>query len=470
MTGHDVTDRRVVMLCSRRPIVAEFVLLAEAVADLTDLQTVLVVPDGLENMLPARLPQRCSVIFTGPRSWKASFGANSIYKAFGAWRKLSRLLRRASLANFAEFLDTSEALSRGRWIARNILHVDKGCVAVLAADDRDIRVDQGILKAARDRHIFTMAVSFGKSDPDADALRRDHPLYDVDTAPLKRMKQYIARKYPEGVRRSATGRRLLFFSPGQYWALRLQGALFGTPWSYGGGNADRVAVSEEGSAQLLRRMGVSPDKIIVAGQCSHDVLWGTLQRRSEIRKALNEEYLLKPNQPLVILAMPVLGEHGMRSSSEQSHEATYLLDTLGRVNKPNVLVSLHPRQDPHHYSSLVEQYGLRLATGPLSGILAAADLFVAYSTTIAWAQLLAVPSVALEYYGLGYTLFEGQPGVLAVREQDRLASACRTLLADGPERGELVDQLKSFEGRQTFDGDVRKRLILEMQRRSRRNI
>jgi hypothetical protein len=449
---------KIFLLCSRRPIVAEFILLAEAIGSEEDFETVLVVPDGLAELLPETLPSRCSVIYWGRRSWKMSRWGSLAYSAFGALRLVSGLVRKASFSNVGDFIDTWEAIARGRWMAHRVLHIGQGGVAVLTADDRDIRFDQGVLRAARDLGIFTMAVSFGKSDPDADALRRDIAVHDIDMKPLKRVKAAIVSSYPQGLRIAPNGRRLLFFKPGEFFALRAHDALFPLPWTYGGGRADTVTVLDGAGARLLSGMGVPAEKILVTGQCSHDVLWSSMEQRSRIRKFLDKRYRLDPKRPLVILAMPVLGEHGMSSAEDQQREAKFLLQTLGEM-QANVLVSLHPRQDANCYEAMIRDCALALAVEPLRDVLAAADLFVAYSTTINWAQLLSVPSVALEYYSLGYTLFQGQPGVVVVSRRVDLAPVCASVLNSADVREKLVEQMKALESRKTFDGEVRKRLV-----------
>lgn len=462
MQKNDGQTGKVFLLCSRRPIVAEFLLLAEAIAREADLETILVVPDGLEAMLPERLPERCSVVFTGPRSWGAGICGRFFYASFGGVRKLSHFLRAARFAIVSDFFDTWEAIARGRWLARHVLRIGHGGVAVLTADDRDIRTDQGVLRAARDCGIFTMVISFGKSDPDSDALRRHNALYDIDEKPFRRLKRHIARAYPASLRTAASGRDLLFFKPGDYWALKAHDLLFDVPWSYGGGKADRVGLLDQASVGLLQRMGVSPKKIFVAGQCSHDVLWATRQQRSEIRRELNRNYNFNADKPLLVLSMPPLGEHGITSVTAQLTETEFLLDAVRLANAPNVLISLHPRQDRGHYQALAARHSLAIAREPLRDILASADLFVAYSTTIGWAQLLGVPSIALEYFGLGYALFNGEPGVHVVTERRQLVRACKSLLFPGKKRDVLVAELDAVDNRGVFDGGVRRRIITEI--------
>jgi hypothetical protein len=457
------------LLCSRRPIVAEFQLLAETVSAETDWRIVFVVPDGLREMFQNTLPQRSEIILTGHEAWFNEGLINGLmYGVFGLLRKVAQISRAFNQFLITDFLQTWEAVARGRWFAGRVLHVDRVGVAVLTADDRDIRMDQGILLKAKRHHVFCMTVAFGKSDPEADSGRRSQANFAVDQKPWKFLKQWTATKYPAGVRLDAAGNRLLFFRMGEYAALRMHSSLFPVPWSYGGGFSNRVAVPDNVAKKLLLRQGVPREKVFLAGQISHDILWESYGRTDEIRVSLNKRYQFHPERPLVVLAMPVLGEHGMISGADQEDEAKFLFHTLGELNAPNVLVSLHPRQSRQQYEFLAKKYGVHLAAEPLREVLAAADLFVAYSSTIAWAQLLGIPTLALEYHNLGYSLFAGQPGVRDVFSREHVGVTCEALLPLGAMHKQVRCELSEKIDRTTFDGSVRQRIIDEIRSHTKR--
>lgn len=457
------------LLCSRRPIVAEFMLLAETLSAITDWRIVFVVPDGLKEMFQNKLPRRSEVVYTGPEFWfKESLLNGFMYGTFGLLRKAALIFRYFNQVSIADFLQTWEAVARGRWFAGRVLHIDRVGVAVLTPDDRDIRMDQGILLKARSHNIVCMTVAFGKSDPEADLGRRSQANYAVDQRPWKSIKQWVAKKYPSGVRVDAAGNRWFFLRIGEYAALRMHSSLFPVPWSYGGGCSDRVVIPDNVAKKLLLQMGVPSEKVFLAGQISQDILWNSRERRLEIRTSLNQQYQFYPECPLVILAMPVLGEHGMISGARQEDEAEFLFHTLGELNAPNVLVSLHPRQNRQQYELLAKKYGIHLAVVPLREVLAAADLFVAYSSTIAWAQLLGIPAVALEYHNLGYSLFAGLPGVRDVSSRADLSATCLALLPSGAMHEQVRRELSEKIDRTTFDGCVRQRIVDEIKFQSRR--
>ncbi len=132
---------------------------------------------------------------------------------------------------------------------------------------------------------------------------------------------------------------------------------------------------------------------------------------------------------------------------------------MARLNGKNVLVSLHPRQEPAAYQALAGRFGLAIATEPLREILPAAQLFVAYSSTISWAQLLGVPSVALEYYGFGYTLFANEPGVEPALARESLYALCETCLRDDKARQSMEEAMSRMPARSLFDGKACLRLV-----------
>lgn len=455
-----IGKRRVFLLCSRRPIVAEFLILANYLAKEKDLRAVLVVPDGLETLLPPQLPEGSSLIFTGPRSWRAK-GVKSLvaYGFFGLIRKLSSFVRRARLEILGDFLDTWEGIARGKWFARYILEIDVDSAAVLLADDRDLRADQGILAEARKNGVFSMVVAFGKSDPDADAQRRATSVFDIDMPPFRWLKRRMHIVYPESVRLDVNGRRLAFFRLGEYYALKAHAVLLDVPWSYGGGGADKVALLDLDGLRLLKSMGIQERKLFVSGQCSHDILWAGREQSVNIRRKLTDKYGLIPDRPLTVLSIPPLGEHGMADASVQSRETRFLFESMRRATDGNVVICLHPRQKIRDYEELAAEYSLFISAEPLREILVAADLFVAYSSTIAWAQLLGIPSVALEYYDFGFSLFKNEPGVLAVTDRSDLVPVCQALLSANGARERLLMELKARECRTIFDGGSCRRLI-----------
>lgn len=454
--------RRVILLCSRKPIVAEFMLLAESIAEERCLKSTVLIPEGLRSMLPAVLPAGSEVMTSGYASWRNRGVLAAVRYAFhAALRRVAKIFRSGIVR---DFLETWEANSRGKWIGRHLLQICKNDAALLLADDRDIRVDQGILAIAREQKVFTMTVSFGQSSPKADSGQRTSRQFDLDLAPYRVLKRYISKCYPESVRVTESGRRILFLRPGEYFALKLHGTLLPVPWSYGGGASDVVAVADARAATDLEGLGVPKEKIFVAGQCSHDELWSTLASRQMLRASLNERYELDASCKLIVLSMPALGEHGIIPLADQVRLSKDLVGEMAKVEGANVLVSLHPRQGEGAYNSLVTGK-VRLLREPLRGVIAAADLFVAYSSTIEWAQLLGVPAVALECFGIPYSLFKDQPGVRVVNSLDKVAPTCISLLSSGVERAAALSELDAFREHSLFDGRARARILSQVKSR-----
>ncbi|RXZ33750.1 hypothetical protein D9O50_11660 [Oxalobacteraceae bacterium CAVE-383] len=376
--------------------------------------------------------------------------------------------RRTTFAS--DFIDTWEGIARGKEFAKNVLRIERSsCAAILTADDRDIRFDQGMIAEGRRQNIFTLTVAFGKSDANADFFRRNSPPYQINSSPCRSIKRKIADTYPNGIKKHAETGPLLFFRPGEYWALRLHDSLFPVPWSYGGGTSDKVAVIDRQAEKMLLASGVAKTKVMLAGQCSHDALWLLRTQRKAIRQMLNVEHGFKPSDKLLILALPVFGEHGMVDRTAHIAETEWLFSTLKALEGCAVLVSLHPRQSRKDYDPISLRLNIKIAKEPLRDVLAAADLFVANSSTINWAQLLQIPSVALEYYELGYELFSDEPGVFTVRSRDTLQSACQAILNESEIFNALCNSLERLGDDVPFDGQARQRIITDIKRHSRKN-
>jgi hypothetical protein len=452
----------VILLCSRRPIVAEFLLLAKTL-EKNDLQPVLVIPPGLVQSLP-ELPSSWEVISNNAAVWrKAGLVVFFNYVGLTLLRRLSAIACRSRNSLISDFLSTWEAVMRGKLFASQVLNLSRTtCAAILTADDRDIRFDQGVIAFGLKSKIPVLTVAFGKSDPDADFFRRNNSTHQIESSPFRRLKNRIAKRYPAGVRTSAQTGPLMFFRPGEYLALSLHGSLFPTPWSYGGGTGDKVAVIDRQAADMINALGVSQDKIFVAGQCSHDVLWAFRAARTATRENLNARHGFAATDKLMIVALPVFGEHGMADKSVHVAETEWLLATLAAVRNSAVLVSLHPRQKRSDYESLARTLHVSIADEPLRNVLAAADLFVANSSTINWAQLLKIPTIALEYYDLGYELFGNEPGVLTVRSKDDLRDACEKALYDVDTMLTLSTALDALGDNVPFDGKARQRIVAEI--------
>jgi hypothetical protein len=379
-------------------------------------------------------------------------------RSFGMLRVASRWLERLRLMTMAEMIKTAEAVGRGYWFACFLSRQLGLPRAIAIADDRDIRSDAGLVQFALRCGIRTVTVNFGKSDARADFGRRAKDnTYIVDDPPARWLKAWMVREAPRELF-DKEFHPVVFTPPGAFAVLWLVGRTLPVPWSYGGGNSDRTAVQNIEARDQLVAAGVPVSKIRVTGQCTHDLLWSMNLNRASIRSKLEKKYNLSAERPLLICALPVLGEHNYLSDDYQRESTEFLLSILAR-SQSNVLLSLHPRQSRERYATVADSHGVSLLDEPLSEVLPAADAFVAYSSTLEWAQLLGIPAVALEYFELGFCLFDNMPGIVTVTTRADLPEALNTVLFNPKEIAKLKAQTEDVRRSNRFDGGASARVL-----------
>lgn len=440
---------RVLLLCSRRPVASEFALLAERLVQ-RGYRPVLVLPfPEIEALL---LEDQSPDVDRFRVYERASTGAWITAAVHAGLRRLGALLGKAGLRFLSDFVLTSEGLSRGRWAAARLIG-EAPVAAVLTGDDRDLRADAGFLSYARERRIPAISVAFAKSDYKADAGRRASDLAHL----ASHLPKDAGARHPK-LFRDDGGKVLSFVTAGELAALERFDAMLPVPWSYGGGRADKVTVIEDADRDAAVALGVPAQKIVVVGQCSHDVLHDRKVRAADIRRSVFTTYGFAESKPLIVCSLPALGEHTMSTQSSQQADSEFLFAALA-ASGANILISLHPRQKRANYEPLAQTYGVAIAYEPLRDVLSAADLFVAYSSTLAWAVLLDVPAVALEYYDLGYRLFDTADGMAIAAIRDELAGVIDRALHDETFRSEMAARRREARRGVPFDGRCRDRIV-----------
>jgi len=445
------------LVCTRRPSLAEYTALARVAAQRGQPATV-IIRSGMTAPDFSESHELVSVVNSDDLG-SVDLGTLRTFAlgSFGLLRVVARWLGRMRLTTVVEMIKTAEAVGRGYWFARFLAARRGAPKAIAIADDRDIRDDAGLIQFARRNGIKTVTVNFGKSDARADFGRRAKDnTYIVGDAPARRLKAWMVRKAPHELFDKKNP--VVFTPPGAFVVLWLVGGTLPVPWSYGGGNSDRTAVQNIEARDQLVAAGIAASRVKVTGQCTHDLLWLRNLERASIRSKLAEKYRLNADRPLLICSLPVLGEHNYLSDGDHRESTEFLLGVLAR-SQSDVLLSLHPRQSRERYAALAESHGASILDEPLSEVLPAADAFVAYSSTLEWAQLLGIPSVALEYFELGYCLFENMPGIVTVTRRADLPEALNTVLFDRKKAATLKAQTESVRQSNCFDGGASARVL-----------
>ena len=256
------------------------------------------------------------------------------------------------------------------------------------------------------------------------------------------------------------GRHVLYYPAPLLPVLHELGLLPPNPWLLGGGLVDLVLVESRRALGERLEQGQDPERVMVTGHLGHDVLFAGYDQKERLRRELIQAHGLEPREPLVLVALPQLGEHGTLGWERHWQEIRFLAQTLGEL-PAQVLISLHPKMDPAAYAFLEEEYGLRLAHDRLSGILPAADLFMAsYSSTVPWATLCRVPALVFDFYNIDFKLFDDLPGVVKVTARQDLAPEATKILTDARWRESLRQaQEKGAPALSPFDGRCGQRIL-----------
>jgi hypothetical protein len=305
--------------------------------------------------------------------------------------------------------------------------------------------------------------------------RRARPVYEVQLAASDRRFLYTSARlgssysarhplnipftwiYPRHVA-TFDGRRVVF-TP---WCQLLWWMLFDVvplnPWEAGGSWAAKFLMIGESHRQSYSKDGADPEKSVVVGQLSLDLLHQSYLKREATRARIFERYF--PNADaagtrLVVLGMPQFFEHSLMSQPDAMTEIRYMLGALDGLTNVRTLMSLHPKMDPDKYRHLEATYeSVRLADEALSEILPAGDLFVsAFKSTIPWAILCDVRPVFLDYWTLGFDLAE-YPACEVFKVRAALASELQRAL----ELGAFKVSKAEKDAIAPFDGQAAERI------------
>lgn len=309
--------------------------------------------------------------------------------------------------------------------------------ALLVFDDRTPRPDMVLLRLARQHVVPSVLVPYAASSVESDLLsRRGRVENEVDRGLTRPLRRWFAARHPEHVA-TGDGRRLLFFSFAESLALAAAGLLGGRSWVMGGGEADAVAVFGEEERETLAAAGIALPRVAVTGQASLDPMFRRGTKADALRETIRQRYGLRRDAPVVVCAVPQLGEHAL-VDWERHWRATRQLFAALSESGAATLLSLHPKSDRARYGALAREFGLALADERLSDVLPAADLFVAsYSSTVRWAVLLGVPALVIDS-GLGYRMYDHLSGIVKTADPAELGAALRRLVADASRRADLA--------------------------------
>jgi len=329
-----------------------------------------------------------------------------------------------TLVSFAWYLvKLFRQLQQSRRIIRG-----EDVAAVVVMGDRHVGWETCLIKAANEQHLPTLIVPFGLSDPKSDVEMRlrlpDSQEYLVTTL----LDKVIGHFYPGWIR-TGGDHKLFFLPPGNALAARVLGVMPHLPWILGGGAASRMAVESTMVFRSFLEGGVPEGKMVVTGKPSMDQVYSRLQRLNEAE--MRRELGIPEGKGIILCSVPQLGEHRLLAWDEHWQEIEFLFATLTGQPDAAVILSLHPSSNPEDYRPLAEKYGAILADRRIYELIPFCEILVAtYSSVVAQAIGNGKPVIVVDFYGLDYTYYDGEPGVMVIKEHAELAPALKRLITD----------------------------------------
>lgn len=343
-------------------------------------------------------------------------------------------------------------------IAREQLQKHEAKVLV-TSDDRTLNHVMCWIKAANELGIKTVLLPFALTHPDAGAfIRRERYQMHIDKGDDLELKAKIAKQYPNTVYQSKYG-RLLFYPPKNIKMIDSIGLLPAHPWIQGGGKTQHVLAIGYNDKKLMVEMGVAPEKIVVAGQCSHDLVYKSMKNRSKIREYLQKNYEIGEKEKLIIFAVPHMAEINALSWEKHLEIFAEILAELAKL-PAKVLLSLHPRAQVDKYRHLAKYAGMPILVRSLSEILPAGDLFLAtHSSTVRWAAMCNIPPIILDY-DFGYEFLNDIDGAQTIKSAQEIPEIMLPLLND-PAQLDAIKLRISESTRKfaVFDGNATERTV-----------
>lgn len=259
---------------------------------------------------------------------------------------------------------------------------------------------------------------------------------------VDRASKFVRRRWPEHVWFNRHSNRFVsYYRPSVVRALHNVGVLSANPKGIGGGMASSVLVDGNWTVKRLTTWGVPKDKLVVTGKLEHDLLYQRHQNRETYKNQVGERYQLAQNSPIVIAALPQLGEHHILPWDQHWLVQHEICRTLSKYFD-NVLLSLHPKMEPDQYRFLEEKYGVILLRDRLDEVLPAADVFVVGqgSSTALWSILCEIPTVVCDWYGLDLRAFESFESLKLIKSVEDFRAIIDRLSCSASYRRQLSDK------------------------------
>ncbi len=178
----------------------------------------------------------------------------------------------------------------------------------------------------------------------------------------------------------------LFYDAVSYLILLWFNALPKHPWVKGSSKfVNKVGVESYLAKTKMINAGLSESKISLTGLPIYD-----LMNFSRSKKDFSK--------PILLCALPQYGEHGAMNVEKALSVIEEIFSSFSSF-PGRVIISLHPRMNPEDYLPIIDKFNFEGVVGEVDFWLRKATIFFSApsSTTIYWALMMGVPTVALNH-------------------------------------------------------------------------
>lgn len=233
------------------------------------------------------------------------------------------------------------------------------------------------------------------------------------------------------------------------------------PWTLSDGRST-IAVESQAMARYYSTNNIRPDRLVITGTLSDDVLYAVCQEIVQRRRTLDRELQLVDGKPIVLCALPPpwFPRPGCDFSSHQEL-VEYWLRTLTKQDQYQVVVNLHPSLSVAAMRPITDRYAVKLSTRDVTELIPLSELYVAsISATIRWAIACGVPVLNYDVYKYRFNDYDTVSGVVTIEEQQQFADVYRRFTSDSSYRAALArNQLLIMNQWGNLDGQSGQRLI-----------
>ncbi len=335
------------------------------------------------------------------------------------------------------------------------------CISLIG--DRHIGIETAIINLANNNGIPSLIIPFALSDkPSGVVYRKSQQNWEKKYWVDKSLTRVISRIKPEWVYHQ-DGHMFLWNPLSWMLAAWISGIMVNDPWSLGGGKAWKMAVESKIVRDSFREEGIDNQKMVVTGKQGMDEASKIWKNQSKYRKLICDHFDIDQDDPLLVCAVPQMGEHDLLSWDDHWVETEFLFESLASCH-PNlkVILSLHPKSEISNYLPLANKFGLHIADEHrYNQLIPVCDVFVAtYSSTVTLAIACHKPTIVIDFYDFNYDLFDDVAGIEVVREHEQFIPVLVKLLTDQRYFNRLVDgQAEAGETWARFDGKATERIL-----------